>query len=103
MGSIVNSLDVGIFILGLAFGAGLVLSVIAIQEQRHLRTLPPPLQLAPVSNTGTDATTAQIPPSPTVMHEPVYLSDADVVRLEGVRRGTIKPSGETIEATKVGA
>lgn len=83
------------YLLGLVVGAGLPWLGMLLERRRHEQTL------VPRATFGTDGVTAQIPP-PNTGYEPVYLSDAQIARLErGLGPAPVAPTAhEPIEASR---
>ncbi len=75
-------LAVELFGFGILVGVGLTLAILHLRPIRGAA----PLSLAAPPNAGTDATTAQIPPHPTVMHMPFYPTADDEYHLRGVQK-----------------
>ena len=70
-----------VFAAGLILGGALVLIGMALQDSRHRLSRPAPLSFVGPANSSFEGVTAQIPPA-TTTYEPIYLSDAQLARLE---------------------
>ena len=66
---------------GMVLGGALVLIGMALQDSRLRRSVPAPLSFVGPANSSASGVTAQIPPI-TTTYEPIYLSDAQLARLE---------------------
>lgn len=73
-----------LFAFGLMAGGGLVLAGFLLGNKSRV---PAPLQLVPRSNSGTDAVTAEIPPS-NLSYAPVYLTDSQIASMERMQSGS---------------
>jgi hypothetical protein len=82
-------------------GGALVLIGMALQDSRLRRSVPAPLSFVGPANSSASGVTAQIPPI-TTTYEPIYLSDAQLARLERGKGSEPIPlvAHEPIEASR---